>query len=93
LFWHSQANNVYASECENGVLPQTVTLMSTYATAAGYGAVASFDAYPVTGDAEGWLASMGIPAVTVEFGSHESSEWAKNLAGTQAVIRLYSQIQ
>lgn len=90
LFWHSQANNVYASECENGVLPETLTLMSTYAGAAGYGEVPVFDAYPVTGDAEGWLASLGIPAVTVELGTHDSIEWTKNLAGINAVIELYS---
>ncbi len=90
LFWHSQANNVYASECENGVLPSTIALMDTYATAAGYGKVESFDAYPITGDAEGWLASLGIPAVTVELGSHDSIEWDKNLAGTLATLKFYS---
>lgn len=90
VFWHSQANNVYASECENGVLPQTLTLMQTYADAAGYGAVPAFDAYPITGDAEGWLASIGIPAVTVELESYRSMEWQRNLAGTSAVIEHYS---
>lgn len=90
VFWHSQANNVYASECEEGVLPKTLTLMNTYANAAGYGAVPSFDAYPITGDAEGWLASVGIPAVTVELASYRSPEWDRNLAGTTAVIEHYS---
>lgn len=90
IFWHSKANNVYASECENGVLPETLTLMSTYARAALYGEVPVFDAYPITGDAEGWLASLGIPAVTVEFESHDSIEWERNLAGTMATIQLYS---
>jgi predicted deacylase len=89
-FWHSMANAVYASECENGVLPETLTLMNTYATAGGYGAVPVFDAYPVTGDAEGWLASIGIPAVTVELGSRTSTEWEKNLAGVTAVLELYA---
>jgi len=91
LFWHSRANNVYASECEDGVLPQTLTLMDTYATAANYGAVPVFDAYPITGDAEGWLASIGIPAVTVELETRDSIEWTRNIAGTKAVLRLYSQ--
>lgn len=90
IFWHSKANNVYASECENGVLPATLTLMNTYATAGSYGAVPVFDAYPITGDAEGWLASIGIPAVTVELESRDSIEWARNLAGTQAVLDLYA---
>lgn len=90
VFWHSKANNVYASECEDGVLPETLTLMSTYAKPAGYGEVPVFDAYPITGDAEGWLASIGIPAVTVEFETGNSSEWKRNLAGINATIGLYS---
>jgi hypothetical protein len=90
VFWHSQANNVYASECEAGVLPETLEIMNAYATAARYGAVASFDAYPVTGDAEGWLASLGIPALTVELETRNSIEWERNLAGVQALISYYS---
>jgi predicted deacylase len=89
LFWHSQADNVYASECEEGILPETLALMSTYAKASGYGEVAKFDAYPITGDAEGWLASIGIPAVTVELKGYQTTEWAKNLAGTMAVLEDY----
>lgn len=90
IFWHSQANAVYASECKNGILPGTLTLMNTYAKAAVYKAVDSFDAYPVTGDAEGWLASINIPAITVEMATHETIEWEKNLAGVEAVLTQYS---
>jgi len=89
IFWHSQANAVYASECNAGVLPDTLTLMNTYAGAAGYKSVASFDAYPVTGDAEGWLASIGIPAITVELATHDNTEWNKNLSGISAVLDSY----
>jgi hypothetical protein len=88
-FWHSQANNVYASECENGVLPETLTLMNAYANAGNYGAVPSFTAYPITGDAEGWLASIGIPAVTVELQGRTTTEWPRNLAGIKATFDLY----
>lgn len=90
VFWHSQANAVYASECLNGVLPETLKIMNTYATAAGYKAVASFDAYPVTGDAEGWLASINIPAITVELSTHETTDWQKNLAGVKALLQYFS---
>lgn len=90
VFWHSQANNVYASECEAGVLPDTLDIMNAYATAARYGAVASFDAYPVTGDAEGWLASLGIPALTVELETRNSIEWERNLAGVRALLQYYA---
>ncbi len=90
VFWHSKANAVYASECETGILQGTRTLMDTYASAAGYPSVDTFDAYPVTGDAEGWLASIGIPAVTVELSSHESLELEKNLSGFTALTFHYS---
>ena len=86
IFWHSQANAVYASECESGILPETRILMDIYAHAAGYTPVASFTAYTVTGDAEGWLASIGIPAITVELSTHLSIEWEKNIAGVQAIL-------
>ncbi len=89
VFWHSQANTVYASECEAGVLPETLVLMNTYASAAGYGAVASFDAYPVTGDAEGWLASIGIPAITVELEGRLTTEWSRNQAALTALFVHY----
>ena len=91
VFWHSQANAVYASECNDGILPETLTIMNTYAKAAGYPAVKSFDSYAVTGDAEGWLASIHIPAITVELKTHESVEWEKNLAGIQALLKYYEE--
>ncbi len=90
VFWHSKANAAYASECQAGILPETRTLMSTYADAAGYPAVDTFDSYEITGDAEGWLASIGIPAITVELSTHETTEWDKNLAGLKALIARYS---
>lgn len=89
IYWHSQANAVYASACENGILPETLHIMNVYADAAGYPAVESFDAYEVTGDTEGWLASIGIPAITVELQTHETIEWEKNLAGIKALFEYY----
>lgn len=89
VFWHSVAGNVYASECEAGVLPLTLEAMTAYSTAGNYGAVPIFDAYPVTGDAEGWLASIGIPAITVELETRNSIEWKRNLSGTLAIFDLF----
>lgn len=90
VFFHSQSNAIYASECEEGVLPETRDIMNAYSLASGYKAIESFDAYPITGDAEGWLASLGIPAITVELSSHEAIEWEQNLAGVQALITRYA---
>ena len=89
VFWHSKAGAVYASECEDGILQKTMMLMNTYANAAGYSAVDSFDAYEVTGDAEGWLASIGIPAITVELTTHEHIEWEQNRVGIEALLGKY----
>lgn len=90
VFWHSTGNAVFTSECGNGVLPETETLMNTYATAAEYGAEGLWTAYPITGDAEGWFASINVPAVTVELETRTGIEWIKNWAGVLATLNLYS---
>jgi predicted deacylase len=89
IFWHSQSNAVYASECNNGILPKTLDIMNAYSKASGYPAVDSFSAYPISGDSEGWLASIGIPAITVELKTHQTLEWENNLAGFKAILKLY----
>ena len=91
IFWHSKSNAVYASECEKGILPETINIMNTYSKASGYPAIRSFDAYAVTGDAEGWLASINIPAITVELKTHDTVEWSQNLAGIKALFEYYGQ--
>lgn len=92
IFWHSKANAVYASECEEGILPGTLDVMQAYARASGYPSIDSFDAYEITGDAEGWLASIHIPAITVELETHETIEWEQNQAGIKALFDLYSRL-
>lgn len=91
IFWHSQANAVYASQCGEGVLPETTDIMNLYAKASGYRAIETFDAYPVTGDVESWLASVGIPSVSVELKTHEDVEFEKNKAGVLALFEYYSE--
>jgi predicted deacylase len=90
VFFHSQSDAVYASECEEGILPETMTVMNLYSEASGYKAVDSFDAYAITGDAEGWLASIGIPAITVELSNHTDTEWERNKAGVKSLINHYA---
>ena len=91
IFWHSKANAVYASECTKGILPKTLDIMNAYAVASRYRAVKSFDEYEISGDAEGWLASINIPAITVELKTHETIEWEQNLAGIKALFNYYAQ--
>jgi predicted deacylase len=90
VFWHSQSGTVYAAQCGKAMAPHELDIMRTYASAAGYKTQATFDAYPVAGDSEGWLASIGIPALTVELSTHKDIEWEQNLAGVQALFEYFS---
>lgn len=89
VFWHSQANTVYASQCNDVTLPKTLEIMSKYAAASGYNSVPYFDAYEITGAAEDWLSTLGIPAITVELKTHESIDWDQNLAGVKAMLEMF----
>ncbi len=90
VFWHSQSGTVYAAQCGSAMAPHDLGIMKAYADAAGYATQTTFDAYPVAGDSEGWLASIGIPALTVELTTHADVEWDKNLAGIEALIHYFS---
>lgn len=91
VFWHSQSNAVYASQCEKGILSETIFVMNAYSKAARYSAVKVFDAYATTGAADDWMASINIPAITVELKTRDTIEWDKNLAGIKALLDYYRQ--
>ncbi|TSC70441.1 MAG: peptidase M14 carboxypeptidase A [Parcubacteria group bacterium Gr01-1014_46] len=91
VFWHSQSGAVYASQCEEGILPETLSIMNIFAKASGYKAVPEFDAYETTGDSEAWLAKIGIPSITVELKTHEGIDWEQNLAGAKALFKYYEE--
>jgi predicted deacylase len=90
IVWHSAADAVFASQCEDGILPETLTIMNTYANAAGYPTQRSFDYYEITGASEDWFAKIGVPALSVELSSHNTVEWQKNRRGSLAIMRYYS---
>jgi g-D-glutamyl-meso-diaminopimelate peptidase len=90
VFWHSQSGSVYASQCGKGILPKTTDIMNAYSKASGYSASKVFGSYSVTGAAEDWLSTQNIPAITVEFNTHNSIEWDKNLAGIKALFAYFS---
>ena len=46
---------------------------------------------PVTGAAEDWLASIGIPALTVELETRDSIEWQRNWAAVQETMNLFNE--
>ena len=90
VVWYSSAGGVYSSSCSNGISPETKTLTSTYAKGSGYKAYDSYDFYKTTGDMVNWLAKKNIPAISVLLTTHQDTEWAKNLAGIQAVLKVYA---
>ena len=86
----SAAGGVYASNCHNGILPETKVLTNDYAKASGYSANENFDFYATTGDMTNWLAKIKIPAIAVLLTNHDSVEWTKNLAGIKTLLKYYT---
>jgi hypothetical protein len=91
VVWYSAAGGVYASSCHGGVLPETTTMTKVYAQASGYPAHQSFDFYAITGDMVNWLAKNNIPAISVLLTNHTDTEWAKNRAGVEAILKHFAQ--
>lgn len=91
VVWYSSAGGVYASNCHNGVLPETNTLTALYAKASGYSAHQSFDFYEITGDLTNWLAKEGTPAISILLTNHTDTEWTKNEAGIEALLEYYAE--
>jgi hypothetical protein len=90
VFWHSQSNTIYGSACGEPMLSETQKIMDAYSTASGYKTAPTFDGYEVTGDATDWLASIGIPAFSVELSTHETAEWQRNWAGVKSLFEYYT---
>ncbi len=89
--WYSAAGGVYASNCKNGTLPETLALTNLFAKAAGYTAHEKFDYYEITGDMVNWLAGQKIPAISVLLTDRVQTEFNKNRAGVEAVLNYYAE--
>jgi hypothetical protein len=89
VVWYSAAGGVFASNCHNGVLPETNAITNVFAKASGYSAYQEFNFYQITGDAVNWLAKNNIPAISVLLTTHEDVEWTKNRAGVEALLQYY----
>ncbi len=90
IVWYSAAGGVFASSCNDGILPETRKITNIYAKASGYKAYDKFDAYELTGDMVNWLAKKNIPAFSVLLSTHEDVEWDKNRAGIEALLLYYA---
>lgn len=88
--WYSAAGGVYSSECKNGSLPETLALTNLFAKASGYKAYPEFNYYEITGDMVNWLASQKIPAISVLLTDRVQTEFTKNIAGVEAILKQYS---
>jgi len=91
IAYYSTAGGVYASTCRNGILNETRELLSQYGTAAGYTQFEEFDYYEITGDMVNWLAREQIPAISVLLGDKNSTEFTKNRAGLESIIKYYNE--
>ncbi len=89
VVWYSSAGGVYASNCHNGVLSETATLVDLYAKASGYPGYESFNYYEITGDMVNWLAKVGTPGISVLLTNHTDIEWSKNQKGIEAILKHY----
>lgn len=85
VFWHSVADGVYAAGCGSPWLP-SVQLAEHYGRASGYNVYRSFDFYQVTGDATDWLATQGIPGITVELSARDELDWQRNWRGVSDLL-------
>jgi len=90
VVWYSATGGVFASSCHNGVSAETNTLTQKFATASGYPAHQSFDFYATTGDMVNWLAKSNVPAISVLLTNHTDTEWSKNQAGIEALLKYYT---
>lgn len=90
VVWYSAAGGVFASNCHNGILPETDAITNIYAQASGYAAYDNFDFYQITGDMTNWLAKEKIPAISVLLSTHNDVELEKNLAGIKALLLYYA---
>ncbi|MBU4479917.1 hypothetical protein KKG48_00535 [Patescibacteria group bacterium] len=90
VVWYSSVGGVFSSSCHNGVLEETNVLTNIYADASGYPKYEEFNFYEITGDMVNWLAKKNIPAISVLLTTHDDTEWNKNKAGVEAVLKHFS---
>ena len=87
-FWHSQLGKIFAAGCGELFYP-AVELAEIYAENSRYPVQTTFTAYTVTGDVSNWLATVGVPAITIELATHVDTEFDRNIAGVLSVLDAY----
>jgi hypothetical protein len=91
VVYYSAAGGVYSSSCGSVITSETKDLINAYAKASTYKASAEFDSYETNGDMTNWLAKINVPAISVLLTDHTNTEWSKNKAGIDAVLKYYAE--
>jgi hypothetical protein len=91
IFYHSMAGMIFVTTCADHAPSDALARCLSEATGYPF-AVEGWASYPVTGAIVDYLAYQGVAAVEVELETKVDSEFERNLAGVQAVIRSLDQI-
>ena len=90
VVWFSAEGKVYPSACGGTPSQESTTLAKTFATAAKYPTAQEFNAYTINGDMVNWMAKQNIPAISVLLTDHTNTEFEKNKAGVEALLKSYA---
>ena len=82
MFFHSQGGVVVSPRSDG----PAAELAQRVAQASSYLYLAKWTAYPVSGEAAGYLARLGVFALDVELSTHDSPEFDRNLRGVRAAL-------
>ena len=88
IVWFASEGKVYPSACGGNPSVASTNLAQTFATAANYEFGAEFNSYQINGDMVNWMASEGIPAISVLLTNRSGTEFSKNQAGVTAALEL-----
>jgi predicted deacylase len=85
MFFHANANGVFAGECEGGMVSEPFA--EVIGKVASYPFGEAFTDYVVTGTEASWVDSLSIPAVDVELSTTHVTEFTRNYNAVMAVQR------
>jgi predicted deacylase len=84
IFYHSSGGDVFPAFCEHA---PSIALAQAYAAASGYRYDRYWPNYSITGGMHDWAGGLGIAAITPELLGGVDTDYARNLAGVQAILR------
>lgn len=88
IVWFAAEGRVYPSACGGNPSAASVNLAQTFASAANYDYGQEFNSYQINGDMVNWMASEGIPAISVLLTDRSGTELNQNQAGVTAALEL-----